>query len=155
MATVHDAITMVVMEEADILEVVDGKYVRSQYLEIPVPSVIKLRRYVKVPWIPRQLIVSSRNVRNRDSEICAYCGGYADSMDHILPVSRGGKNEWMNVVAACTPCNSRKDNRTPEEADMPLLYEPDIPSGRRWLGIGFAERSGHTKWIPEHYQGVS
>lgn len=68
----------------------------------------------------------------RDRYVCAYCGEhyrYDDlSMDHIYPQARGGRWSWMNLVTACKPCNARKDDRTPEEARMPLLYAPYIPS---------------------------
>lgn len=64
----------------------------------------------------------------RDRSVCAYCGQMFDefhlTIEHIIPVSRGGKHAWMNVVTACRGCNHRKGNRTPEEARMPLLYVP-------------------------------
>jgi len=68
----------------------------------------------------------------RDHNICAYCGEKFShkklSRDHVIPVSRGGKNIWMNVVTACRPCNTKKDNKTPEEAGMKLLFLPYEPS---------------------------
>jgi len=68
----------------------------------------------------------------RDRNTCAYCGQeYPDrllTIDHIHPKSRGGKNTWMNTVVSCRPCNNYKANRTPEEADMPLLYVPYVPN---------------------------
>ncbi len=70
----------------------------------------------------------------RDRHLCAYCGvsqhGRGLSRDHVIPVSRGGRDTWMNLVTACRACNTRKGNRTPEEAGMPLLYLPYVPS--RW-----------------------
>jgi len=70
----------------------------------------------------------------RDQYICAYCGDEFTpaklTRDHIHPQSRGGRNGWMNVVSACKPCNVRKDNKTPEEAHMPLLFVPYVPC--RW-----------------------
>jgi 5-methylcytosine-specific restriction endonuclease McrA len=66
----------------------------------------------------------------RDENTCAYCGTKKNiTIDHILPRSRGGKNEWLNLVACCTSCNRFKNDRTPEEADMMLNktpYEPKI-----------------------------
>ncbi|WP_159910654.1 HNH endonuclease [Pantoea sp. 18069] len=68
----------------------------------------------------------------RDRCICAYCGQrYADSeltREHILPQAARGQDHWMNVVTACRPCNHRKGARTPEQARMPLLYAPYVPS---------------------------
>jgi hypothetical protein len=69
---------------------------------------------------------------SRDQRICAYCGTqYEDrilTIDHVIPRSRGGKNTWVNCVTACKPCNNRKDDRTPEEARMQLLYVPYAPT---------------------------
>jgi 5-methylcytosine-specific restriction endonuclease McrA len=68
----------------------------------------------------------------RDRQVCAYCGGRflvrELSRDHIVPVSRGGRDSWMNSVTACRSCNTRKGNRTPEHSDMPLLYVPYVPN---------------------------
>jgi hypothetical protein len=68
----------------------------------------------------------------RDRQVCAYCGDRPRdrelSRDHIVPLSRGGEDRWMNVVTACRGCNSKKDNRTPEAARMPLLYLPYVPN---------------------------
>jgi hypothetical protein len=68
----------------------------------------------------------------RDRNLCAYCGDhFLDewlTREHILPVSKGGPDHWMNVVTACRGCNHRKGNRTPEQAHMPLLYTPYVPS---------------------------
>jgi hypothetical protein len=68
----------------------------------------------------------------RDRHTCAYCGQRFDERDlqceHIVPESRGGRWTWMNLVSACGACNGRKADRTPEEAGMPLLYAPYVPS---------------------------
>ena len=68
----------------------------------------------------------------RDRHVCAYCGRRSDAdeltREHIVPVSRGGVDAWMNCITACKPCNGRKGNRLPEEARMALLYLPYVPS---------------------------
>ncbi|MDD2547270.1 MAG: HNH endonuclease [Burkholderiaceae bacterium] len=68
----------------------------------------------------------------RDRNVCAYCGGHfheeALTREHIVPFARNGKDHWMNVVTACRACNHRKGPRTPEQAHMPLLYTPYVPS---------------------------
>lgn len=78
----------------------------------------------------------------RDRRLCAYCGGRFLrrnlSREHILPVSRSGGNCWTNVVTACRACNTRKGCRTPEEAGMPLLYLPYVPS--HWEDFVLANR---------------
>jgi hypothetical protein len=68
----------------------------------------------------------------RDRNVCAYCGGRFDALqltrEHIIPYAQGGRDEWMNVVTACQGCNHHKGSRTPEQAHMPLLYAPYVPS---------------------------
>ena len=68
----------------------------------------------------------------RDRHLCLYCGNHCDraelTRDHVMPLSRNGKDEWENVVSACVPCNLRKSNRTPQQANMPLLAVPFRPS---------------------------
>lgn len=81
--------------------------------------------------------LSNKTLFRRDSNMCAYCGETFNSSaltrDHIHPVSRGGPNIWMNVVASCSHCNKVKDDRTPEEANMQLLFTPYIPNRAEWL----------------------
>lgn len=76
--------------------------------------------------------LNNKNLFARDKNLCAYCGqsfGISSlSRDHVLPTSRGGDDCWSNVVTSCTPCNTRKGARTPEEAGMGLLYIPYIPN---------------------------
>lgn len=68
----------------------------------------------------------------RDGYLCMYCGRDFSrphlTRDHVMPVSKGGRDIWENVVAACFHCNSRKGNRTPQQASMPLLAVPYRPS---------------------------
>jgi len=103
-----------------------------------IPRVIRLRRYVNVPQ--RSVVWSRKAVLRRDRYTCAYCGVQIGdrqrgsvlakpdfTVDHIWPVSRGGKNTWGNTVCACAVCNQRKADRTPHEAHMKLLWEPKTP----------------------------
>jgi 5-methylcytosine-specific restriction endonuclease McrA len=68
----------------------------------------------------------------RDRHVCAYCGARHQSRDlsrdHVIPASRGGRDSWTNSVTACRSCNTRKGNRSPEQADMPLIYVPYVPN---------------------------
>lgn len=76
--------------------------------------------------------LSNRTLFERDRRLCAYCGNKFSlsqlTRDHVLPTSKGGKNVWANVVTSCGKCNRLKDDRTPEQASMPLLYVPYAPS---------------------------
>ena len=88
-------------------------------------SVVRVPRD-RAPAVVREMLFA------RDRHICAYCGGHfrlADlTAEHVLPQSKGGRDTWTNLVSACKPCNLRKANRTPEQARMPLLYVPYVPS---------------------------
>lgn len=81
--------------------------------------------------------LTNRALFRRDQSICAYCGGVFGhdhlTRDHVMPTSRGGKDVWQNVVAACGGCNKLKDDRTPEEAGMKLLYVPYAPNRAEYL----------------------
>lgn len=138
------AICLVLLEKADIVED-DGSMVRSERSAMPAPIVIKLRYMVKVPF-HRHTSMSRRAVFARDNHRCGYCGGTADSIDHVLPKSRGGKNEWENVIAACRTCNLRKRDRTPEEAGMNLAAVPHAPRELSW--ITFAVPRVPDQWKP-------
>lgn len=95
----------------------------------PVPTVVRLVRYVVTKWRYTAGPAWSRTgVLARDGYRCAYCGGHATTVDHILPRSRGGRNTWLNTVAACDGCNQRKGDRTPAEAGMRSRIEPATPS---------------------------
>ena len=94
----------------------------------PWPTVLRLVRYVVQSWLYRPAAWHRGGVFLRDGHKCAYCGAKATTVDHILPRSRGGEWSWVNCVAACSPCNGRKGNRTPQEARMPLRFAtPRVP----------------------------
>ena len=83
--------------------------------------------------------LSNHELFRRDGHLCMYCGRsfgpYALTRDHIKPLSRGGRDRWSNVVSACRSCNTRKGNRTPEEASMPLLAVPYVPNWAEFLAL--------------------
>jgi hypothetical protein len=100
------------------------------------PAVVRLVRYVQMRWRNRAVPAWSRKgMLKRDGHCCAYCGGIATTVDHVLPRSRGGDNSWTNTVAACGRCNGRKSNRTPSEAKMRLRYQPRVPSWHEIIGV--------------------
>ena len=123
-----DALIHVLMGKAESVLDTD-RIAHSQYLAVPFPSIIRLNEYVHAPRSGRSIPITRRTVVARDRGRCGYCSGPADSIDHIQPKDAGGPHKWENVIAACTPCNSRKRNRTPEQARMPLLFQPTRPRG--------------------------
>ena len=92
-----------------------------------IPSVIRLVYFIKRPHHQRKM--TKMEILSRDKYTCQYCGYQSKelTLDHVVPRRRGGEHSWENVVSACIPCNRRKAGRTPTEAGMPLLRQPQIP----------------------------
>lgn len=127
------AACLVLADKADVVED-DGTVLRAATLELPNPVVIRLRYVVKAPF-HRRTALSRRAIFARDEHRCQYCGGVADSIDHVMPRSRGGLHVWDNVAAACRPCNLSKRDRTPDEAGMRLARMPHAPRELAWVSV--------------------
>jgi len=125
--SVERAIVLLLLRKAEMVHADPARRLRSARAQHPWPSIVRLKVYVHVPY--KKIMLTRRNVFRRDRYRCQYCG-CADrlTLDHVLPKSRGGRDSWENLVAACVPCNNRKGNRTPEEALMPLARAPFRPS---------------------------
>ena len=123
----HRAVVLVLTGKAAILET-DGRLLRSERASLPLPLVLCLTRYVRVPH-RRVVPPSRRTVLQRYGHSCAYCGATADTVDHVHPRSRGGRHEWSNVVAACARCNRRKADRLLAEIGWSLPFQPTAPRG--------------------------
>ncbi len=129
------ALRLVIDRKAEILEVDRTRVFRSERAELPCPVVIRLVSYVHVPRKFRRQVTNTF-LFARDRYSCQYCGRHRTDLrgrdfltrDHVVPVSRGGANDWGNVVAACSPCNNRKGNRLPSETGMKLLAVPREPN---------------------------
>jgi 5-methylcytosine-specific restriction endonuclease McrA len=129
------AIRLVLDNKAEIIEADGRRTFRSERAAYPVPTVIRLVRFVHVPRRFRRQVTNTF-LFARDEYTCQYCGKHRAALrgrqyltrDHILPQSRGGGNTWKNVVAACSPCNNRKANRLPSEAGMKLRTRPREPN---------------------------
>lgn len=133
--SVRRALRLVLDEKAEILEIDDSRVFRSERRELPCPVVIRLVRYVHVPRKFRRQVTNTF-LFARDGYCCQYCGRHRRELrgrefltrDHVVPLSRGGGNDWGNVVAACSPCNNRKGNRLPKEVGMKLRSVPSEPN---------------------------
>ncbi len=99
---------------------------------MPSPSVVRLRRYVRIPY-ERHIPVNRRTVFARDGHRCQYCGRPAENLDHVIPRAQGGEHSWLNVVAACKRCNTKKGGRTPAQAGLELASEPFRPEPHWWV----------------------
>src|SRR5262245_24347181 len=128
------AVCLLLADKAELLEAEDS-VLRSASLVMPSPTVVRLRYMVRVPR-RAATAVSRRAVFARDEYRCQYCGARADSIDHVVPRSRGGPHVWENVAAACRPCNMAKRDRTPDEAGMRLLRPCRAPRGTAWVTLG-------------------
>ncbi len=104
----------------------------SEHTAVVVPTVIRLLSYVRVPF-RRSAPVTRQAVFGRDRHQCQYCSAPAESIDHIVPRSRGGRHTWENVVACCRRCNMRKANHLPSEAGFKLRREPKAPGSHGWI----------------------
>ncbi len=110
------------------------------------PAVIVLKNYIRKDFMSYSC--NRKNVIWRDKNICQYCGNrfcFSDlTMDHVIPKSRGGNREWTNIVACCKRCNSKKGNRTPQEARMPLIKKPVVP---KWnIKVLLRDRKIPNEW---------
>ncbi len=146
----QDAVKAVFLDRVDTLAEYDH-VVRSQRMEIRVPSVVVLREYVR----PRKRVAFTRfNLFLRDEFSCQYCGAKNDlTFDHVLPRKLGGVTSWENVVAACAPCNLKKGSKTLREAGMRLRNQPMRPQSEqlRNLGRRFPPNHLHESWLDYLY----
>lgn len=134
MVPLRRALRLVIDGKAEIVEADQAMPVRSERQQFPRPAVIRLTRYVHVPRRFRRQVTNTF-LFARDDYQCQYCGRRAVELkpresltrDHLIPLSRGGTNEWSNVVTACSPCNTRKANRLPQEIGMQPLQAPTEP----------------------------
>lgn len=133
------ALLLVMNQKASVIEHVEGSPVWSASEAHERPAVILLTRYVRVPR-GSAAPVSRRGVLRRDGHRCAYCGRPAATVDHVQPRSRGGRDSWENLVAACVKCNNVKSDRTPQEMGWELRFAPAAPRGSAWMVRG-AERT--------------
>ena len=125
------AVVLVLKEKAEIVAR-NGAELHSERITLPVPSVIRLNHYVRVPYRNR-VPLSRRAVFARDGHKCQYCNRAAENIDHVMPRSRGGLHSWDNVVASCRSCNSRKEDRLPNEAGLTLRHPPREPHADLWV----------------------
>ncbi|QXG78070.1 HNH endonuclease [Modestobacter sp. L9-4] len=136
------AIVLVLAAKAESVDDGDDE-VHAERVTVAVPVVVRLTRYVRVPF-PVQVPLSRRAVFTRDSSTCVYCGASATSIDHVVPRSRGGTHSWDNVVAACRRCNHVKADRSLAEMGWTLPQPPRAPSGAAWRLLG--HRTVDPRW---------
>ncbi|KAL8515723.1 hypothetical protein ACS0TY_014416 [Phlomoides rotata] len=130
------AICLEFMDKADVLEYYD-QTINSPSGSFYIPAVLRVPHLLQV--VKRRKVkkgLSRKNIFHRDNYTCQYCSSNENlTIDHILPISRGGNWTWENLVAACAKCNSRKGQKTLEEVNMKLLKAPKAPKEYDILAI--------------------
>ncbi|MEU6116172.1 HNH endonuclease [Streptomyces sp. NPDC047117] len=144
------AVVLVMQDKAVVEQAHPGLRVRAASLDLPVPQVIRLSQYVRVPF-RRQAPWSRRGVLVRDQHRCAYCGRRATTVDHVVPRAHGGGDTWLNTVASCAADNHRKADRTPEQAGMELLRRPFVPTPADTMlaALGVSAREALPDWLAQ------
>jgi 5-methylcytosine-specific restriction endonuclease McrA len=108
----------------------------STSFEMRMPSIIRMLYYIRRPL--QKVALTKKNVLIRDDYTCQYCGMHGErlmTVDHVIPKSRGGPSTWENLVCSCMRCNNRKNNRTPQEANLTLRRKPRQPKYIPWIQI--------------------
>lgn len=145
---VRKAFILVLLQKAEQLHKDPEKRIQTVSTSYDYPTVIRLFEYVRMPQ--KNIVVTRKNILKRDHNRCQYCGTKEQlTIDHVIPKSRGGSDEWDNLVACCAHCNVRKGNRTPKEAEMPLLSKPHKPHYLTFLKSQI--NTLNTDWKPYLY----
>jgi 5-methylcytosine-specific restriction endonuclease McrA len=128
-------------------EVEHEDVVRTVSIRIRIPRIILLSFFDRMP--NKEVKFTRQNVFERDKNTCQYCGKKFErkdlNIDHVVPRHQGGLTTWTNIVCSCIPCNSRKGNRTPEQARMHLVRKPKKPRWRPFMELQFS-RAPHESW---------
>lgn len=126
----------------------EDDFISTISFKLKIPRVIILLLYDKL--LPREVKFTRRNIYRRDNNTCQYCGKKLKTeqlnLDHVLPLSRGGKNTWNNVVCSCLRCNFRKANKTLSEARISLIRKPKKPSWKIFVKYSFSEFMKQQDW---------
>ncbi|MEV0948504.1 HNH endonuclease [Rhodococcus sp. NPDC049939] len=128
-------------------------FVHSEHWSVQLPSVIRLRNYVRVPYRAR-IPMTRAALMHRDRFRCGYCGAKAETVDHVVPRSRGGEHSWENCVACCGPCNHRKADKLLSELGWTLRAALVPPSGPHWRLLA-SNSDLHPSWMPYLGEGAA
>ena len=131
LATPQRALALLFSKKINVLKESDIK-LRSVGQSVAIPKVAVLTYFVKAPYA-RRVALNRENIFIRDSYACQYCSNAAESIDHIIPKSKGGSHEWSNVVACCKKCNLLKADKLLGKTSLHLQKTPSIPGGNFWI----------------------
>jgi 5-methylcytosine-specific restriction endonuclease McrA len=149
--TVRRAAVLVLKDRAEILERSEWA-LHAENLTLPRPIVIRLKAYVRIPRDAHRRKITRRAVFARDRWTCQYCGQERGSLtvDHVIPRSKGGDSGWENIVTCCAPCNRRKGDRLPSQANMVPRQKPHAPSSTIFIHVAAPEiPSAWEQYLPQ------
>lgn len=134
--TVRRAAVLLLKSRAEVLEQADWA-LHAETLTMPRPTVIRLTTYVRVPRDAHSRKLTRRAIFARDRWTCQYCGAGQGNLtvDHVIPRSKGGSSSWDNIVTCCAPCNRRKADRLPRQANMHPRRKPVPPSATIFVHV--------------------
>jgi 5-methylcytosine-specific restriction endonuclease McrA len=127
------AVKLLYKGKAEVVEAVADRQIGTSSYRMQMPSIIRMLYYIVRPH--KEVPMTKKNILLRDDHTCQYCGRSGDTIDHVVPRSRAGQSSWENCVCACSMCNTRKNSRTPDEANMHLLRKPRKPAFIPWILI--------------------
>ena len=147
--TVRRAAVLLLKEKAELVEQ-SAWELRSEHTTMPRPVVIRLVTYVRVPRDTHGRKITRRAVFARDGWTCQYCGARANlTVDHVIPRSKGGSSDWTNIVASCAPCNRRKGDHLPAQANMHPRTTPAAPSPNVFIHVASPTiPAAWRPWLP-------
>jgi 5-methylcytosine-specific restriction endonuclease McrA len=134
--TVRRAAVLILKNRAEILE--EGEWaLHAESFTLARPVVIRLLTYVRIPRDAHRRKITRRAVFARDRWTCQYCGHERGNLtvDHVVPRSKGGASTWDNIVTCCAPCNRRKGDRLPRQANMVPARKPKAPSSTIFIHV--------------------
>ncbi|GAB4239011.1 MAG: HNH endonuclease [Ekhidna sp.] len=135
--TAERAFMLIYLQKAELIVAAKEKQLRSISNTFPFPSVVRITKYVNVPY--KGVVMSRHNIFKRDGGKCQYCGTNKDlTLDHVIPRSKGGKSSWTNLVTACKNCNSKKGDYSLDRIGMKLINQPIKPSYAALLRMNHA-----------------
>ncbi len=144
------ALKMFFLGKVEILEVYPGRVIRSVSTSLALPSVVRLKHYLRLNRRPVRF--SRMNIFIRDNFCCQYCGRRFDqrelTYDHVTPRSMNGHTDWDNIVTCCHTCNKRKGGRTPRQASMHLIRRPSMPTWYHFISFTLNRMDTPESWRP-------
>jgi 5-methylcytosine-specific restriction endonuclease McrA len=134
--TVRRATVLILKARAEIIDRADAE-LHAERVVLPQPLVIRLITYVAIPRDVHSRKITRRAIFARDRWTCQYCGSERGTLtvDHVIPRSKGGTSAWDNIVTCCAPCNRRKGDREPGQANMPLRRKPRPPTSAIFVHV--------------------